>query len=140
MYAITTLPLTSAALNTICFQHAAGRRAIIPGALVATFGCAAIQLGYNQIGLLRLSYLLRQNQAPTQSTTPAPAPTPNNSPTILQRLGTAIFGLKPVTDEEYLEKLKRTRDHHLKRIQELEAQVAEEKRQKEGNITTDGKS
>ncbi|KAG6876464.1 hypothetical protein C0993_002854, partial [Termitomyces sp. T159_Od127] len=41
----------------------------------------------------------------------------------------ATIGIHQVTEEEYLEKMKATRDSHLKRIEELEQQLAAEKAQ-----------
>ena len=38
-----------------------------------------------------------------------------------------VFGLAPVSDEEYLAKLKKTREVYLKRMAELEKQVEEDK-------------
>ena len=41
-----------------------------------------------------------------------------------------LVGLVPVSDEEYLTRLKRTREVYLKRMVELEKQVEEEKNTK----------
>ena len=51
------------------------------------------------------------------------------SSSIFQQL-LKVVGLVPISDEEYLAKLKRTREVYLKRIVELEKQVEEEKKPK----------
>jgi hypothetical protein len=47
---------------------------------------------------------------------------------ILERI-LITFGMQPLSDEEYLTKLKNTRNIHLKRIEELEQQLEAEKPQ-----------
>jgi len=62
-----------------------------------------------------------------------PSSKPHNGKQVYEPSGSVFqqllktVGLIPVSDEEYLAKLKRTREVYLKRMVELEQQVKEEK-------------
>lgn len=98
-----------------------GPRAVLPGALTAGAICTGLQLAYNELGILRLKYISRHANH-SHST---PPPTPTVVP-MLERI-LISFGMQPISDEEYLRKLKNTRDKHLKRIEQLEQQLEAEK-------------
>lgn len=103
---------------------------------MATTGvvCTLLQYGFNELTIMRLRYISKlkeenrtavampdsrprgaSNQVSTESSTP-----------MLKALLTFI-GVRPMSEEEYLAKMKRTRDAYLKRIAELELQAEEEK-------------
>jgi hypothetical protein len=99
----------------------AGRRAVMPGALTIGAVCTLLQLGYNEFGILRLRYLSNLNgplSVPKESNPPV-------SKSSSERL-MSFLGMKPVTDEEYIQKLKIKRDGYLKQIAELEQKLAAE--------------
>ncbi|TFK63230.1 hypothetical protein BDN72DRAFT_776151 [Pluteus cervinus] len=105
-----------------------GPRAIIPGAIMAASVCSLLQLAYNELGLRRLQYLMH----PPQPVVEVPLPQPEVVPTqksISDRIA-SLLGMQTVSDEQYLMRLKKTRDMHLKRIEELEAQISEENKEK----------
>ncbi|KAF5386664.1 hypothetical protein D9615_001564 [Tricholomella constricta] len=96
-----------------------GPRAILPGALTIGALCTLLQLAYNEAGIMRLRYVSGLNVS-----TPVTPPPPSKS---LSERFLTMFGVQQVTDEQYVEKLKATREAHLKRIAELEQQLAREK-------------
>lgn len=111
----------------------AGPRAILPGALTAGALCTILQMAYNELGVARLRYISRLNE---ESSLPLPATgSPSHvSPPITQKAAKSFsdkilttLGLQPVSDEEYLTKMKKTREMYIKRIVELEAQLEIEK-------------
>lgn len=108
-----------------------GRRVILPGALTAGAVCTVLQLAYNELSVLRLKYVSRHKKDSFSIDRHLPPPPPvafvPQKP-ILERI-LITFGMQPISDQEYLTKLKHTRDIHLKRIKELEQQAeAEQKR------------
>ncbi|KAH0583535.1 hypothetical protein H2248_009162 [Termitomyces sp. 'cryptogamus'] len=103
-----------------------GPRAILPGMLTIGAVCTLLQLAYNEATVSRLRYISGLKvKAPANEAPAAPAP---RSKTASERFLTLI-GVHQVTEEEYLEKMKATRDRHLRRIAELEQQLATEKAQ-----------
>lgn len=44
------------------------------------------------------------------------------------------MGIRKMTEDEYLERMKKTRDHHIRRIAELERRLEEER----GDVKNDG--
>ncbi|KAF8809024.1 hypothetical protein BYT27DRAFT_7254907 [Phlegmacium glaucopus] len=113
----------------------AGRHAIVSGAITASAVCTLLQYACNELGIARLRYISTlQEENKLQ-----PSPKAHNgrhgkqvyepSGSVFQQLLKAV-GLIPVSDEEYLVKLKRTREVYLKRMVELEQQVEEEKTSK----------
>lgn len=111
----------------------AGPRAILPGALTAGAFCTMLQIAYNELGVARLRYISRLNKE-SSLPAPTPAPEPHISSPISQEAAKSFsekilmtLGLQPVSDEEYLAKMKKTREMYMKRITELEAQLEIEK-------------
>ncbi|KAG5642877.1 hypothetical protein DXG03_001919 [Asterophora parasitica] len=98
----------------------AGPRAILPGALTIGAACTLLQLAFNEAAITRVKYI-----SGLSVSAPVKPATPPSKPLFERFLG--MFGLQPVTDEQYVEKLKATRDGHLKRIAELEQQIETEK-------------
>lgn len=105
-------------------MYAAGSRAIFPGALTIGAICTLLQVAYNEAGIVRLRYIYGlQTLKPA---TPIGPPAKSLSDRFLD-----ILGVQVVTEDEYLKKMKLTRDAHLKRIAELEQQLAVEKAKEE---------
>ncbi|GLB34659.1 hypothetical protein LshimejAT787_0202240 [Lyophyllum shimeji] len=106
-----------------------GRKAVVPGALTVGALCTLLQLAYNEAGVIRLRYIsgLNEPARATSSTSPSKS---------LGERFLGLFGVRQVTDEQYLVKLKATRDAHLTRIAELEQQLATEKQKAEDDSTT----
>ncbi|KAG6861542.1 hypothetical protein C0995_015275 [Termitomyces sp. Mi166 len=105
-----------------------GPRAILPGMLTIGAVCTLLQLVYNEASVSRLRYISGLKvKAPANE---APATPAIRTKTASERFLTLI-GIHQVTEEEYLEKMKATRDSHLRRIAELEQQLAAEKAQEE---------
>jgi hypothetical protein len=105
----------------------AGARAIFPGAMI--FGAASItlQYGYNELSIVRLRYLsnLRRSTAAEEGgRTAEKAPNDVSEPAFQSLL--KFFGFVPISDEEYLVKLRKSREVYLQRIAKLEKQVEEE--------------
>ncbi|KAF8077661.1 hypothetical protein FPV67DRAFT_1684285 [Lyophyllum atratum] len=105
-----------------------GPRAILPGALTIGALCTLLQLAYNEASITRLRYVSGLNVS-----TPATPAAPPSKP-LFERFLT-LFGVQPVTDEQYVEKMKKTRDGHLKRIAELEQQLALENTKEDTNTS-----
>ncbi|KAG6817794.1 hypothetical protein H0H87_003202 [Tephrocybe sp. NHM501043] len=98
-----------------------GPRAILPGALTISAACTLLQILYNEASISRLRYISGlKNKSPAVE---APA-APPIKPTLERFL--SFIGVRQVTDQQYIDKMKATRDMHLKRIAELEQQIAVE--------------
>lgn len=97
-----------------------GTRAFLPGALTIGALCTLLQLAYNEVGITRLRYI--SGLKDSASARPSAPP----SKPLTERF-LSLLGVKQVTDEQHIAKLKATRDGHLKRIAELEQQLATEK-------------
>ena len=119
----------------------AGRLTIVSGAVTASTVCIMLQYACNELGIAKLRYVSRlqeenrllktqssSNQLQNGSSNQAYEP----SSSVFQRL-LKVIGLAPVSDEEYLLKLKRSREVYLKRMVELEKQVEEERNTKTGS-------
>jgi hypothetical protein len=91
-----------------------------PAALTAGLFCAAIQYGYNGLRVRRLRSLGEANEPMA-----APEPRENHS-------WTWMPGFTKVSDEEYLIRLKKQREHALARIAILE-QEEEQRREESEN-------
>ncbi|CAL1705174.1 unnamed protein product [Somion occarium] len=111
-----------------------GRSGIAPGVTTGGLLCTLLQLAYNELGVVRLKYLSRtlqtQEVAPSVSatkvaTTSSSSVSVNTEPVPWTERIFSLFGLQKVSDEEYLARLKRDRDAHLRRIAELERQFQE---------------
>lgn len=96
------------------------------GALV----CVALQYAFNELGMARVKYVAAW-QAPSTFSSSAHqtshfmARSDKEPPKSFWERISAFIGLSKVSDEEYLIKLKRTRDGYLKRIEKLEQQLDE---------------
>ncbi|KAI0072791.1 hypothetical protein K474DRAFT_1604461, partial [Panus rudis PR-1116 ss-1] len=125
-----------------------GRPGIFPGISTGGIVCTILQLAYNEVGILRVKYVSRRlresaKQDTTPLTSPSLSPAPSSplststpeakateaaQPTAEPRPWTdrvfTLFGLTKVSDEEYLERLQRERDAHLRRIAVLEKEKA----------------
>ncbi|KAF8643846.1 hypothetical protein AX16_008863 [Volvariella volvacea WC 439] len=110
-----------------------GPKAVLPGAITAAAFCALLQVAYNELGIYRINYISKSSERQSRAQAPAKPASQEGLPWT-QRIW-SWFGVRKMTDEEYLEKLKRTRDYHLKRIEELEQQVAEENSDKDKSNT-----
>ncbi|KAF4608603.1 hypothetical protein EYR40_000949 [Pleurotus pulmonarius] len=97
-----------------------GPKGILSGALAGATVCALLQYGYNEIGVQRLKYITR----PQSSQSKAAAPVDDNT-SVFERVLSSL-GIDRVPDDKYLIMLKDRREKRLRRIQELEAQIAEE--------------
>lgn len=104
--------------------------------------CTLLQLAYNELGVMRLNYISKKLQSPMKTearsnlsiSQPVPAATSEtslSSPSVERVPWTdrvfSLFGLQKVSDEEYLARLKRDRDAHLRRIAELEKETEQTK-------------
>lgn len=110
----------------------AGRHAIVSGAITTSAVCILLQYACNEIGVARLRYISTL-QEENKSLMMQQSFNPQNgkqvyepSGSVFQQLSKAV-GLIPVSDEEYLAKLKRTREVYMRRMVELEQKVEEEK-------------
>jgi len=112
--------ITGAALRGI----QTGPRAVLPGAMIVGAAATVLQYGYNELSIMRLRYIssLRRSEE-NRKTTGTALNQITDSP--FQSL-LKLFGVVPISDEEYLAKLKRSREIYLKRIGELENQIEEE--------------
>ena len=97
----------------------AGRRAVLPAALTGGVACALLQLLYNEVQVMRVTYVGQQQR--------------QNPSTILPKEKSALFprflklfGLSEYSDEEFLTKLKSQRDGHLAKICKLEEEIEAE--------------
>ncbi|KAF6763783.1 hypothetical protein DFP72DRAFT_1059831 [Ephemerocybe angulata] len=92
-----------------------GRAAILPGAAMAGVACVALQYAYNRATMARLRLLAA----------PQPEVAGEPQPSFRERMF-SIFGVSQISEEEYIDKLKKTRDLYLKRISDLERMHAYE--------------
>jgi len=112
------------------FVHLAGRRAAVSGMLTAGAFCTLIQFGYNELSIARLRYISRlqdENRLAVDISTPIPQRAVQELSGSFFQVVMKMVGMAPVSDDEYLTKLKRKREMYLKRIATLEQQVEEEK-------------
>ncbi|GJE90787.1 hypothetical protein PsYK624_069310 [Phanerochaete sordida] len=113
-----------------------GPAGIVPGVVTATILCSLFQLGYNELGVMRIKYVSRKLQEAHQ---PQPAKRevitlpPEPARPMLQRVF-EWMGMPKVSDEEYLQKMYAKRADVLRRIAEIEAQQG-----KSGSSTDGGK-
>ncbi|OBZ69244.1 hypothetical protein A0H81_10779 [Grifola frondosa] len=112
-----------------------GRAGIVPGATTAGLLCTILQLAYNELGIMRVKYVTKVMQKPEQSLDdfsphssvghPISSSTPPKKP-LGERILTSL-GFKQISDEEYLQMIKRKRDGLLRKIAELETEVEVER-------------
>ncbi|KAF8969645.1 hypothetical protein BDZ97DRAFT_2072267 [Flammula alnicola] len=111
-----------------------GRRAALPGMLTGAVACTLLQYGYNQLNLLRLRYISKvkgedrtTGDVPVLRTGSDGTTQAGERPVSFLEAVLKTIGMKPISDEEYLAKLKKTREVYLTRIAELEGQAEEER-------------
>lgn len=81
--------------------------------------CVALQSAYNELAIQRIKYVGKLSQQAETSTPPTEVRPP---------LGTRILatlGVKTISDEELLDRLRREREKHLEKIQELQREIEE---------------
>ncbi|KAJ7172309.1 hypothetical protein C8R46DRAFT_143689 [Mycena filopes] len=106
----------------------AGRRTIAPAAITAGIACVLLQAAYNELRIQRIKYVGKLSQQP--KAVPIPPP-PNTGPPLTTRILGAL-GVKPLSDEELLLRLRRQREKHLTRIQQLEEELEAERKRDAG--------
>lgn len=117
----------------------AGRHTIVSGAVTASTVCIVLQYACNEIGIAKLRYVSK-SQEENKSLITQPSSKLQNGKQVYEPSGSVfqqllkLVGLVPVSDEEYLTKLKRMREVYLKRMVELEKQVEEEKNTKKPRL------
>ncbi|KAJ7273298.1 hypothetical protein C8J57DRAFT_270875 [Mycena rebaudengoi] len=110
----------------------AGRRTVVPAAITAGAACVALQAAYNELSIQRIKYVgktLSQN-SPSALQVPTPAVPQTTKPPLKNRI-LGLFGVKVLSNEELLVKLRRQRDSHLTRIRELEQELEQERTRNE---------
>ncbi|KAF9532221.1 hypothetical protein CPB83DRAFT_890967 [Crepidotus variabilis] len=100
-----------------------GPRTSLSGALTVGAVCTALQYGFNELSIVRLRYISNLQQ---QSNCSFEETHDNSSDGAFHSL-MKLFGVIPVSDDDYLSKLRRSRELYVKRIAELEAQINEDK-------------
>ena len=98
-----------------------------PGITTGSLVCIGLQYAFNELGIARVKYVSAW-QAPSTPTSSHPQTSHSGDkepPKSFWDRISAFVGLSKVSDEEYLTTLKRTRDRHLKRIEQLEQQLDE---------------
>lgn len=107
-----------------------GRRAAVSGMLIAGAFCTLMQFGYNELSVARLRFISRlqeENRSAVDIVTPIPQRAAKELSGSFLQVAMKMVGMAPISDDEYLKKLKRKREMYLKRIAALEQQVEEEK-------------
>ena len=98
---------------------------------MGTAVAATLQYTYNEINLSRLRFISKLNQE-NRTAVPKPVIRPQNTPSNPEPTENWMdvflkaIGMTPITDEEYVVKMKKTREVYLKRIHELEMQLETE--------------
>ena len=114
----------------------AGLRAVIPGAITVGVVATLLQLGCNEFAVQRLKLIARQRLSGDGSipADPQPGPTSRYSElsehksTSLKTRVLSLLGIRKLSEDEYLQRLKIQRDHYLLQIAKLEQQLEEEKK------------
>lgn len=117
-----------------------GRPGIVPGIVTGSILCTMLQFAYNEFGIARVKYVsqtlgsdstqatgpsLPQETSPSIPSVSLPPPELVQTESVSERIF-SWFGLHKVADEEYLERLTKQRDAHLRRIAELEKELEQE--------------
>lgn len=109
-----------------------GRSGTIPGLATGAVMCGLFQWAFNEFDILRITHVSRVvHTQPVPVTPAAPVPTylpvaaPEPPRTLTDRIF-AVFGHR-ISDEEYLNRVKAQRDHHLRRIEQLERERDEKR-------------
>ncbi|KAI0054019.1 hypothetical protein FA95DRAFT_1600518 [Auriscalpium vulgare] len=110
--------LSGAFTGSILNAWRRGSRGVLPGLAFGALGCSIVQLLYNEVEVQRVKYVSRTlREASTRAAEPVESPE-TKRPFIERVKG--LFGMKTLSDDEYLEQLKADRDRFLTRIAELE--------------------
>lgn len=116
-------------------RHKAKKPRAIPAMMTAGAVCTLLQYGYNELNIVRLNYISKlrdENRlaiaAPSPRSQSDSGPHQDSLPLLESLL--SLVGIKPMPEEQYLEKMKKTRDAHLRRIAELEQKTREESKEK----------
>lgn len=124
-----------------------GPKAAVSGAITVGAAATLLQLGFNEFTVQRLKLISRQRSpeggiisttpqsgltlrsplAIEQGPTPGGSPTPEQEPTSWKTKALSLLGIKKLSEDEYLQRLKLQRENHLLRIAELERKLEEEK-------------
>jgi hypothetical protein len=108
-----------------------GKSGTIPGLATGAVMCGLFQWAFNEFDILRITHVSQVVHTQPVSVIPA-APVPIHSlpaaalepPRTLTDRIFAVFGHR-ISDEEYLNRVKAQRDHHLRRIEQLERERGE---------------
>ncbi|TFL07542.1 hypothetical protein BDV98DRAFT_599831 [Pterulicium gracile] len=95
-----------------------GRSSILSGALTAGVFCTALQFAFNKAMVARLRMISDRANGGAVAIPDAP----KHSPFFLEGIISSI-GFNRMDQGQYLEALKKTRDGHLRKIKELEAEI-----------------
>ncbi|KAG1762467.1 hypothetical protein EDD22DRAFT_891635 [Suillus occidentalis] len=110
-----------------------GKSGTIPGLATGAVMCGLFQWAFNEFDILRISHVSQVVHTQPVPVIPAvPVPTyslavaaPEPPKTLTDRIF-AVFGHR-ISDEEYLNRVKAQRDHHLRRIEQLERERGEKR-------------
>ncbi|KZV71629.1 hypothetical protein PENSPDRAFT_650492 [Peniophora sp. CONT] len=108
-------------------------RGTLPGALAGAAFCSLVQLSANEVGVQRLRYISRERlRASLPSSEPAPPPPTPNKPFLMRFMG--WLGVKQMTKEEYLKKLRAERDLVWEEILLLEEEERRREQEEGGEL------
>lgn len=119
--------LSSALSGGILNAWKRGPAGIMPGVVTASVLCSLLQLGYNELGVMRIKYVSRkidETHRPIEAKPEVMTLPPEPSKPILQRVF-EWMGMPKISDEEYLKKLYAKRADVLRRIAQIEAERAQ---------------
>ncbi|KAK2466706.1 hypothetical protein APHAL10511_000964 [Amanita phalloides] len=121
--------LSGAAAGGILRGWKSGPAAVLPGAATAATICVLLQYAFNEAGIARLRYASRHYASPAEPPLHHGLDYERSepSPTLAQRM-LNVIGVRKMADDEYLNQMKKTRDHHLRRMAQLEMQLEAERK------------
>ncbi|TFK30270.1 hypothetical protein FA15DRAFT_752359 [Coprinopsis marcescibilis] len=90
-----------------------GRKGVLSGGILASIACVGLQYGFNSANVARLNYVSKAKEAEASKQALASKPA---EPVSFQDRVLGLFGIVPISDEEYLAKLKRTKSIHEKPV------------------------
>ena len=108
-------------------DHSAGVSAILPGAMVVGTASTILQYGYNELSIMRLRYVLNLQRNTDAKGYGGRTTALNEVKEPAFRSLMKFFGVAPISDEDYLAKLRRSREVYLQQIAELEKRIEEER-------------
>ena len=112
-----------------------GRQGTVPGLCTGAFVCMLLQWTYNELGILRVKFVSRSRhiqvapsyEAQLRSTSPPASDLPGHSKPWSHNIFDSL-GFRRISDDEYLAKMKATRDVYLRQIEVLEREPEEKRR------------